>query len=202
MPNRTRRASTLSIEDGPSSRETFDVNASDDFEAFAAGVLPKLLRLAYRAGATRPDAEDLAAEALARAYASWGRIRSLPFRDGWVLRTAANLACDQARRRARHRGMQDGGGLRPDGSLVGTSPGAVPGFEQGSAERMDLSRALCRLPRRQRQAVVLHHLAGLTVQETAAAMRASVDTVKKHLARALTRLHEQLVVLPEDQHDG
>jgi RNA polymerase sigma factor (sigma-70 family) len=202
MPNRTRPASALSIGDGPANEETFDVDAPDDFEAFASGVIPKLLRLASRVSANRPDAEDLAAEALARAYASWGRVRSLPYRDGWVLRTAANLACDQARQRTRrHRRQEDSGAPFP-GSSEGTGGAAQPGFEQATAERLDLSRALGRLSRRQRQAVVLHYLAGLTVEESAVAMRASADTVKKHLARALTKLHQQLVVLPEDQHDG
>src|SRR5690348_5399946 len=99
MPNRTRRASALSTGDGPPTAAAFDMAGPDQFETFAAGVLPKLLRLAGRVGATGPDAEDLAAEALARAYAAWSRVGPLPFRDGWVLRTAANLACDQARRR-------------------------------------------------------------------------------------------------------
>jgi RNA polymerase sigma-70 factor (ECF subfamily) len=198
MPNRMRQASELSIEGDAATGEILDINAPDDFEAFAAGVLPKLLRLGYRVGATGPDAEDLAAEALARAYASWGRVRSHPFREGWVLRTAANLACDQARQRARRRGAPDGEGV----PAAGSDARATPGFEQASAERLDLSRALCGLPRRQRQAVALHYLAGLTVPETAGAMRASADTVKKHLARALAKLQQQLVVLPEDQHDG
>ncbi len=201
MANRTRPESPLSIADGATTRETLGIDAPDDFEAFAADVLPKLLRLACRVGAIRPDAEDLAAEALARAYASWGRVSSLPYREGWVLRTAANLACDQARQRARRRGPQ-GAGIMAGGPSGRADPGAMPGFEQSAAERIDLSRALCRLSRRQRQAVVLHYLAGLTVKETGAAMRASADTVKKHLVRAFTKLQEQLVVLPEDQHDG
>jgi RNA polymerase sigma factor (sigma-70 family) len=119
-----------------------------------------------------------------------------------VLRTAANLACDQARQRARRHGSPEVSGVPFPGSSVATGGAALPGFEQAAAERLDLSRALGRLSRRQRQAVVLHYLAGLTVEETAVAMRASADTVKKHLARALTKLHQQLVVLPEDQHDG
>ena len=40
------------------------MDAPDDFEAFATGVIPKLLRLTSRVSANRPDAEDLAAEAL------------------------------------------------------------------------------------------------------------------------------------------
>jgi RNA polymerase sigma-70 factor (ECF subfamily) len=175
--------------------------ASDDFEAFAAGVLPKLLRLTSRLGTTRPDAEDLAAEALARAFASWGRVHSLSYREGWVLRTATNLACDQARRRARRLHRRIGGEIRAGDPVLGTGPASIPGFEQASADRMDLARALRGLSRRQRQAVVLHYLAGLTVNETAGAMRASPDTVKKHLNRALGRLHQQLGVLQEDQPD-
>lgn len=197
MSNRASRGAALAIRDGPSTGKGFGVDPAGEFEEFAGSVLPKLLRLAHRVGATGPDAEDLAAEALARAYASWGRVRSLPFRDGWVLRTAANLACDQARQRARRHGKEGGAGTPGV-----TDPAAIAGFEQASAERIDLSRALCRLSRRQRQAVVLHYLAGLTIDETAVSMRASADTVKKHMARALAKLHLQLAVLPEDQHDG
>lgn len=91
------RAAAPTAELVPASLVT--TSSTADFEAFVAAVLPKVLRLAYSLGARRADAEDIAAEALARAFASWGRVSSLDYRDGWVLRTASNLVYDRARRR-------------------------------------------------------------------------------------------------------
>jgi RNA polymerase sigma-70 factor (ECF subfamily) len=154
---------------------------AEDFESFVAGVLPKVLRLAGSLGASRADAEDAAAEALARAYASWGRVGTLEYRVGWVLRTTTNIVYDRARRR------------RPEQA---TPPVVLAdvfgGFEQRVVERAELVDALRRLSARQRQAVVLHHLGGLSVKEVSEAMRASPNSVKKHLERALVRLRDHL----------
>lgn len=55
-------------------------------------------------------------------------------------------------------------------------------------DRADLVRSLQRLSSRQRQAVVLHHLAGFDVREVAAAMRVSPNSVKKFLTRGMVGL--------------
>jgi RNA polymerase sigma-70 factor, ECF subfamily len=55
-----------------------------------------------------------------------------------------------------------------------------------------LRHGLERLPPRIRTAVVLHHLSGLTVAETADAMDVSVNTVKSELQVGLSRLREGL----------
>jgi RNA polymerase sigma-70 factor (ECF subfamily) len=48
------------------------------------------------------------------------------------------------------------------------------------------------LPSRMRAAVVLHHMVGLTVDETARAMSVSPNTVRAHLKTGLRRLRENL----------
>jgi RNA polymerase sigma factor (sigma-70 family) len=52
--------------------------------------------------------------------------------------------------------------------------------------------AVWRLPARTRTAVVLHHMAGLSVSETASAMKVSENTVKSQLRVGLARLREDL----------
>lgn len=52
--------------------------------------------------------------------------------------------------------------------------------------------AIARLPNRQRAAVVLHHMAGLPVAQTAEAMGVSENTVKTLLRLGLARLREVL----------
>lgn len=61
-----------------------------------------------------------------------------------------------------------------------------------STDTIAVRRALSNLPRRMRAAVVLHHLAGLSVAETAAALDVSENTVKSQLKTGLLRLREAL----------
>jgi RNA polymerase sigma-70 factor (ECF subfamily) len=53
---------------------------------------------------------------------------------------------------------------------------------------LDLRRAIGGLPRRQQQAVVLHYLLGLPLEEAAHAMGCREGTVKVHLSRARAAL--------------
>ncbi|MEM8934681.1 MAG: RNA polymerase sigma factor [Acidobacteriota bacterium] len=57
----------------------------------------------------------------------------------------------------------------------------------------DLQVALARLPDRQREAVVLRHLEGLSTRETAQVMGCREGSVKTHLHRALAALRDLLV---------
>ena len=60
------------------------------------------------------------------------------------------------------------------------------------AQRADVRQALSGLPRRTRAAIALHHLAGLTVPETARALGVSENTIKSQLRTGLGRLREEL----------
>ncbi len=59
-------------------------------------------------------------------------------------------------------------------------------------ERYGLVESLRRLPRRQREVVVLRYIADLPEREVAAALRTSVGTVKSTNHRALARLRADL----------
>jgi RNA polymerase sigma-70 factor (ECF subfamily) len=65
-----------------------------------------------------------------------------------------------------------------------------------SPDRLDLVAALANLPRRQRQAMVLHYLADIPVAEIATQMGAAEGTVKSWLHRARTTLAARLVEMP------
>ena len=60
--------------------------------------------------------------------------------------------------------------------------------------RATLIEALAALPRRQREAIVLVHLVGLSPTEAAASMHVSISSVGHHVRRAITRLREELPV--------
>jgi RNA polymerase sigma factor (sigma-70 family) len=60
------------------------------------------------------------------------------------------------------------------------------------AQRADVRAGLDRLPPRIRAAIALHHMAGLSVAETAVAMGTSENTVRSQLKTGLARLREDL----------
>ena len=132
-------------------------------------------RVAYRILGDQGDAEDVAQEALARAMVRWSRLRERP--EGWVTRVASNLAIDRYRRRR-----------RPGPPMTGPV-GLVDPY---LGERGDLVVALRRLPRRQREAVVLRYLGDLSEAQVALEMGCSIGAVKSHGARGLASLRREL----------
>lgn len=71
---------------------------------------------------------------------------------------------------------------------VGELPSASPDL----AQRADVRAGLAKLPPRIRTAIALHHMAGLSVADTAAAMGTSENTVRTQLKTGLARLREDL----------
>jgi RNA polymerase sigma factor (sigma-70 family) len=65
-----------------------------------------------------------------------------------------------------------------------------------AALRVDLVEHLRRLPRRQREVVVLRYLADRSEQETADALGCSLGTVKQHAHRGLAALRTSLTDPP------
>ena len=147
----------------------------EDFEEAFDTLYPRAERLAYRIVGNWAAAEDVAAEALARTYTHWRKVRSLPHRDGWVLRVATNVAIDVYRRR------------RPE-----PDPPDPVDLADAATIRVALAEALATLPRRQRTVIALHHLSGLTEQEVAGALGLSLGTVKTHARRGTAALRARL----------
>lgn len=147
--------------------------ADRDFEEAFADLYPRARGVALRLLGSVPEAEDAAAEALARALARWKRVGHLPHRDAWVLRVTANVAIDRVRRQ------------RP---LPPTTRDPTTPEDEAAVLRLTLVAALRALPTRQREAVVLRYMGGFSEQEAAAALGVSANTVKKHVQRGLATL--------------
>lgn len=148
--------------------------------ALAARLLPRVTGYAARLmGGDRAEAEDVAQEAMLRLW------RMAPdWRPGeaqvstWLFRVATNLCTDRLRRRVRRRAVA----LDEAPEVADAAPGALAGLI--AAERAAaLEAALLTLPERQRQAVVLRHIEGLTNPEIAAVMEVGVEAVESLTAR-------------------
>lgn len=145
---------------------------SQDFDLFCKRMLPRATALAYGIARSHEDAEDIAVEALARAYRRWKRLSRVAWRDGWVLKVAANLALDQVRKMP-----------------VPAVEAEIPHSSEARVEDRELLlAAVPALPRRQQEAIVMFYLFDLSYAEIARAMKVSVGSVKRHLHRGLENL--------------
>jgi RNA polymerase sigma factor (sigma-70 family) len=172
--------------------------------ALAQRVTPRVLGYAARMlGGDRAEAEDVAQETMLRLWRiapSWRQGETKV--TTWAYRVATNLCLDRQRSRKRkaQTPLDDApevaaGGRSADGTLI-------------EADRMAaLEAALAELPERQRQAVVLRHIEGLTNPEIAAVLEIGVEAVESLTARGKRALAAILSGRKadlgyEDEHDA
>ena len=144
--------------------------------ALVARLGPMAYRLAVRMLNDRTEAEDLAQEALVRLWKIAPEWRTGEAKvSTWLYRVVTNLATDRLRRR---RGV----GLDEAPEVADGAASALERMiDTDRAQALEL--ALAQLPARQRQAVVLRHLEGLSNPEIAAAMEIGVEAVESLTAR-------------------
>lgn len=163
--------------------EAWVERARGDGEAFAELVRryqDRLYRLALRMTGDKAVAEDLAQEAFLRAFQALSRFRAgAPFAP-WLYRIATNLCLNYRQRRLPLPYVEEGEGASTE-ELV----------EQRETLAM-VQRALLRLPRHYRAAVVLRHLHDLSYEEMSTVLELPLGTVKAHLFRGRARLHQEL----------
>lgn len=144
---------------------------------------------------SRAVAEDAVQEALARAWERSDRGERIESLAGWATVVATNLMQSGFRRLRVERRAKDR--LAPIAAGVGSAASTHAGA-LGADDRVDLQRALRALPRRQRQATVLHYYLGMSIAEIAAALRVSEGTAKS----ALFRARHSLAVALGDEEDA
>jgi RNA polymerase sigma factor (sigma-70 family) len=131
----------------------------------------------------RDTAQELVAEAFARAWASWPTVSVHPAPAAWVVRTALNAGVSRWRRRRREVPVPDFAAVadRPAGDAA--SGGVDP----------RIMAALSRLPERQRQVVALRLFLDLDTERTARVLGIAPGTVQSHLGRAIASLRSELI---------
>jgi RNA polymerase sigma-70 factor (ECF subfamily) len=128
-------------------------------------------------------AEDLVAEAFARAWAAWRTVGRHPAPQAWVVRTALNESVSRWRRRRREEPL-------PGGALAPWRPAGTP-VAGGSVDGAVMT-VLRRLPARQREVIALRVFLDLDTAQTARALGIAPGTVTAHLARAVATLRAEL----------
>ena len=151
------------------------------FAEYVGARRPLMYRTAWVLCGDPHQAEDLVQHVLTKLYVAWPRVSRMDSVDGYVRRMLVNANVDRLRRRREHTGLE--GWDRPAES---DDTDAV----------LDLRDALSRLAPGQRRALVLRHLWGLSVDETAVALGVAPGTVKSQTADAMTRLRTLLAPHP------
>ncbi|WP_418062186.1 SigE family RNA polymerase sigma factor [Pimelobacter simplex] len=129
-------------------------------------------------------AEDLVQGTLVRLYLAWGRASRRGAVDAYARRSLVNAFIDHRRRPAVTRE-----------TVTDTLPDRA-GVVVAEPVDGELMAALAALPDRMRAAVVLRHVADLSVEDAADALGCSVGTVKSQTARGLAKLRELLAPQP------
>ncbi|SCL19107.1 RNA polymerase sigma-70 factor, ECF subfamily [Micromonospora nigra] len=152
---------------------------SASFDEFYRGTARRMLHYGYAVAGNHTEAQDLVQEAYARAWRRWAVLSTHPAPEAWMRLVVTRLAADRWRRLR---------GLRAAMSRTGPPEAVRPPTE----DTVLLVGALRRLPVAQRQALALHYLFDLPVEEIAREAQVPTGTVKSWLSRGRTRLAELL----------
>ena len=161
------------------------VDLEAEFEQLLRESGPLALRVAYSVLRQREDAEDVAQEALARAYQDMHKLRDRERFRSWLVRICWRLALNHQRAGRRR---------------VRREQSAAPVGPETSVEQMAVSnefrgrvwRAIDALPEKLRVVVILAAIEGYDVREVAALLELPPGTVKSRMHLARKRLAEAL----------
>ncbi|MFC6340813.1 SigE family RNA polymerase sigma factor [Nocardioides hankookensis] len=142
-----------------------------EFDIFYAASYHRVIGQIYAMLGNHDEAQECVQEAFARAWAHRGKLERTDQAEAWVRTTAYRLAISRWRRmKVAHRPS--------DRALGPARESAAP-----SETHVALVSALRELPEPQRQAVVLHHIADLSVLDVAREAGVPEGTIKARLSR-------------------
>jgi RNA polymerase sigma-70 factor (ECF subfamily) len=152
----------------------------------------RVLLLAWRLLGNLADAQDAAQEVFLRAFRYLHRFdRRRPF-EPWIVRMTVNVCRDAGGRRQRS------GAVFSDTPFSNSEPARPaltgnPLAELVSAEQRQLARhALAHLPEKERTAVVLRDIEGLSTAEVAELLGSSEPTVRAQISRARVKMKKAI----------
>jgi RNA polymerase sigma-70 factor (ECF subfamily) len=199
------------------------IPSADDrawFEREAMSALPELYGAALRLARNRADAEDLAAEAIARAWACLGTLHDRSRFRAWLFRILGNAFISERRSLDARTVVQSLDEGEPDNESFSLFERLHQPFllwwgnpELAFIDRLlrdDLAKAVDDLPEPFRVVVVMVEVQGLSYQEAADTLGVPVGTIRSRLARGRSLLQKALwahgvdagLVRPHDDTEG
>ncbi len=202
------RGATIASETGPVDKQReIELAAAllagepDAFELFVEHFRAKVFRYSWLLCGQREDAEEVAQEALLKAFESFDQLRDPEHVRPWIFRIAKN-ACLMKRRKSVYAPARE---LSLDEFLpASTSDGAHRHIEIADWSRLPeeellrselrgaLHGAIAELPDTYRAVVLLRDIEELSTEETAQILDVSTDVVKTRLHRGRLAIRQKL----------
>jgi RNA polymerase sigma-70 factor (ECF subfamily) len=144
----------------------------------------QVFRVALRILGSVEDAQDAAQDVFLRLHRSLNRIDEDRGLGAWLYRVTVNICTDALRTRRKVIPIED---------VAPVSPELTPLAHSEQREtRQRVTDALARLPEKERAAVVLREIEGLSTSEVAAILGTSEGTVRAQISMARTKLRKWL----------
>ena len=169
-------------------REAAQADARREFEERLAECGPLAFRVARGVLRNTADAEDVAQEALLRAYQSFDRLRDRNRFSGWLVRISFRLALDRLRS-AKRRERRDAQWSQPAHL---PPPATAEDVAASNQFQGHLESALEELPEKLRLVLLLSAMEGYTIEEIAGMIGVPLGTVKSRIFIARKKLAEKL----------
>jgi RNA polymerase sigma-70 factor, ECF subfamily len=167
-----------------------DASLAREFEERLADCPALAFRVALGVLHNRAEAEDVAQDALVRAYHNFHRLRDREKFRSWLVRMAWRLALDRIRARGRRQRYEDAAA-----SFAVAAEAAAANAEDIAASREfenKVNIALDALPEKLRLVMVLAAIEGYDTREVAVLLEIPEGTVKSRLFLARKQMAEKL----------
>ena len=150
--------------------------------------LDSVRRFVFSLSSNWQDADDIAQEALLKAFRAFGTFDGRSSLSTWLYTVARTAAIDWHRSRLGQAGQREN-------PLPSAHPAALLQQDEACSQQQDCSRlwqAIQRLDERNRVPLVLFEVEGLSYDEIAELEGVPVGTIRSRLSRARAELREQL----------
>ena len=190
------------MEEGRSLAADLARDLDGSFERLVLGYQDRLYGFALRFCGNREDAEEIAQDALVRAYRALTtyppeRIRAIALR-AWLYQIVLNVARNRHRRK-RHPtvSLDTSGRAAGDGRAAALDPADEADDRpdrrlERRRERADIATLVAGLPPRYREPLILRYVEGLPIAEVASVLKQPLGTAKSNVHRAINALRESL----------
>jgi RNA polymerase sigma-70 factor (ECF subfamily) len=161
------------------------------FERIMLATEQRVVSVAWRLLGNREDARDAAQEVYLRVFKYLDRFRAGEDFQGWLYRITVNVCHDVARKRRAGLGEQLDAHDAAQERAASESPRGEADAETVTLRAQQLAlvrRALLTLPEKERAAVVLRDLEGLSTEETARALGSRPVTVRSQVSTARSKI--------------
>ena len=172
-------------------RVSLDDRLEREFQACLAESATLAFRVAYAVLRHRQDAEDVAQEAVAKAYRNFAKLQDRGRFRAWLVRIAWRMAVNRRRQDARR-------ASRERVAPPGPAPSSVEELVLSREFQAHVWREVERLPDRLRLVITLAALQGHELREVAELLAVPEGTVKSRLFQARKVLVEKLRWLVND----